>query len=317
MKARFSGHDTFPLRYGWLFKAVNLLKNKGLLSTADVSRASAAIAELGVGKNMVSAIRYWAENAQVISSGLKDREVVQAPTHLGYALFDEFGADPFLEDIGSVWLIHWLLNSSDDGLTAYRYFFAYSTTMYFEKGKLTDDLVEAAVRLTGNSDVKKATIKKDVDCFLNTYVGKAQRIAETGAGKLDEDSFSSPLSELGLIKDMGGGYFQCDFKAQESLPVNIFLFSLVSWAARQFKLSGSVQFSFDEIYAKPHSPGKVFRLSEKALGELLDRAVSMYPTEITWIDSQGLKQVNISDVWLNNPVILLKKQYPGAVLWES
>lgn len=317
MKARFSGHDTFPLRYGWLFKAVNFTKNRGLLSTTDVSRASEAIAELGVGKNMVSAMRYWAESCRVITSTIRDREVVQAPTTLGQALFDEFGADPYLEDIGSIWLIHWLLNSSDDGLTAYRYFFAYSTVMYFEKGKLIEDLADASIRLTGNSDVKKTTIKKDVECFLNTYVGKAQRVADTGLGKLDEDSFSSPLSELGLIKDVGGGYFQCDFKMQESLPVNIFLFALSSWASHQFKLSGSVQFSFDEIYAKPHSPGKVFRLSEKALGEILDRAVAMYPSEIAWIDSQGLKQVNICEPWLKDPVALLKRQYPEAVLWAN
>lgn len=316
MRAKFTGHDTFPLRYGWLYKSTNFIKNKGLLSTSDLGRAAAAIADLGVGKNMVSAMRYWSEATQMTSSFVKDREVMQEVTPWGIAIFDESdGVDPYLDDIGTVWLLHWLLNSDDLEITAYRYFFGYSSAMYFEKTKFVDDLVEEASRLTGSADFKKATVKKDVDCFLATYISKAQKISERGLTKLDEDSFSSPLSELGLIKDMGGGYYQCDFRYQESLPLEIFLFALCFWAQKQFRLSGVTQFTFEDAQSRPWSPGKVFRLSEAAMGAMLDESVTRYGEQLRWIDSQGLKQIVIDPQWLDKPWSILHLYYPESQQW--
>src|SRR5438552_3957978 len=61
MRFRFSGHDTFPCRYAWLPKAVqNLKRNNNLFSDEDD-----AMVQLGVGKNMVRAIRFWADAADV------------------------------------------------------------------------------------------------------------------------------------------------------------------------------------------------------------------------------------------------------------
>ena len=50
MEPKFSGHETFPLRYGWLFKSANLLNIKGNLSTSSAKDVQEAIVELGVGK---------------------------------------------------------------------------------------------------------------------------------------------------------------------------------------------------------------------------------------------------------------------------
>src|SRR5207249_5707998 len=62
---RFSGHETFPCRYTWLPKAVrNLSKDQSLFSDED-----RAMVRLGVGKNMVRAIRFWADAAAILSNG--------------------------------------------------------------------------------------------------------------------------------------------------------------------------------------------------------------------------------------------------------
>jgi hypothetical protein len=61
---RISGHETFPCRYTWLPKAVRgLSKNPQLFSNEDQ-----AMVDLGVGKNMVRAIRYWARAAGLVES---------------------------------------------------------------------------------------------------------------------------------------------------------------------------------------------------------------------------------------------------------
>ena len=54
MKYKFSGHQTFVCRYGWLEKGVRLIQRNphGFLED-DV------LIQLGVGKNMVESIKYW------------------------------------------------------------------------------------------------------------------------------------------------------------------------------------------------------------------------------------------------------------------
>ena len=82
MKVKLTGHDTFPLRYGWPFKTVNYIKNNGLLSSSDNVRASKAVSSLGVGKNMINAMRYWSEAAMLTTSSTEGAELAQSATEL-------------------------------------------------------------------------------------------------------------------------------------------------------------------------------------------------------------------------------------------
>jgi len=312
MKPKFTGHDTFPLRYGWLFKAINFIENNGMLSVSDADQTSTAISQLGVGKNMVGAIKYWAESASLAKTVIQDRVHRQEVQPIGRSLFSKLsGVDPYLEDIGTIWLVHFLLNFDDEQLTAYRYFFNYSNSIYFDKSKFVSDLFEDAVRLTGNDSFKVATVKKDVDCFLATYTSKSHSSVKKLAA-VDEDHFSSPLSELRLINDLGRGFYQCDLDDRPSLPLNIFIYSLVEFFKLVNKDSKVNQVSFEDILSRPLSPGKIFKLSEAGLGRLLDEAVSEYGRHISWVDSFGLKQVTIDDDLLVHSVDLLDEYYGGG-----
>src|SRR5690349_12873285 len=95
---RLSGHQTFPCRYAWLPKAVRCLDAEPNLFSDEDN----AMVRLGVGKNMVAAIRFWAESAQVfeVKGGLKVSE------SWGSVLRDG-GFDPYLERVQTLWLIHW------------------------------------------------------------------------------------------------------------------------------------------------------------------------------------------------------------------
>jgi len=308
MKPRFTGHDTFPLRYGWLFKAVNLVNNHELISVSDNDQAARTIEVLGVGKNMVNAIRYWAEVSKVVETRISKRTSVHEITSIGRYIFDpESGRDPYLEDVGTLWLIHFLLCFDDEQLTAYRYFYNYSNSIYFEKSKLVDDLLDDLVRLTGSASVNKATIKKDVDCFLATYAEKYRAGAKKKA--VDEDHFASPLTELGLVKDLGRGFFQCDLDERPSLPLNIFTYALVEFFKLANAESQARQISFEDVLSKPLSPGRIFKLSEAELGRFIDEAVAESNGSIVWVDSLGLKQVSIDSTLLDNPKDLLDDYY--------
>jgi len=95
-KLTFSGHDSFPCRQYWLKKGFDFRKANKNFNSPD------AVVDLGVGKNMVSSIRYWLRAFDMLDN--KD-EI----TPLGGNLLNDNGWDPFLEDEASLWILHYLL----------------------------------------------------------------------------------------------------------------------------------------------------------------------------------------------------------------
>ena len=71
---KFSGHETFPLRFGWLKKAYDALND----ASVNPFKEERAIAKFGVGKNMINSIQHWAEaldTVEVLSKKKKNGEV--------------------------------------------------------------------------------------------------------------------------------------------------------------------------------------------------------------------------------------------------
>jgi hypothetical protein len=96
---RFSGHETFPCRYAWLPKAVRSLRdNPALFADED-----AAMVRLGVGKNMVRAIRFWADAADMAVANEPPATGLRPP-EFGEQVLGPAGLDQYLEDIKTLWL---------------------------------------------------------------------------------------------------------------------------------------------------------------------------------------------------------------------
>jgi len=113
MSYRISGHESFPCRYTWLPKAVRGLQANPKLFCDD----ERAMVDLGVGKNMVRSIRFGSQVSGMANPVPKGGG--HAPAKLGAALLGERGLDPFLEDIRTLWLIHWNLSTNlENPLTA-------------------------------------------------------------------------------------------------------------------------------------------------------------------------------------------------------
>lgn len=318
MEPKFSGHETFPLRYGWLFKSANMLNSKGNLSTSSAKDVQEAIVELGVGKNMVSAIRYWSEACSIVITLKNDAS--QSLTDIGRYLFlplnSEVSAkgagianDPFLERIGSIWLVHFLLNFNEDLLTSYRYFFNISSMQNFDKAKLVYD-IEREIKVLCVKEVKESTIKKDVDCFLHTYATK-QLAKGKNNNAIGEEHFASPLIELGLIRDLGKGNYSSILDERPSLPIEIFSYALLRFV---IEIKASQTAGFDMLLSAQYSPGKIFRLSERGLGVQLDNAVKQYPNLFEETDTQGMRQVRVLKTFNENETFqfILDDYYRGS-----
>ena len=278
IKGHFSGHETFPLRYLWLCKAykevADLNKNtqrKNPFSDPD------AIVTFGVGKNMVNSIRHWSLACKII----EQKNGSFKPTSIGEFLFNpEGGYDPFMEKEATLWLIHWMVAGEGKRTSTWYYAFNYFSERKFER----ENLVKSILNLCENRGWKrpsKTTIKRDVDCFLRSYVHREDE-------KFSEDSIESVLSELGLINAVGSHRFEFNYGPKPNLPEGVFLYSLNEFWKNQI----SNQTAPVEIltYA-PGSPGRVFKLDEQSLVERLVKIGESSEGRFQWTDTSGIRNV--------------------------
>ena len=102
---QMSGHETFPLRYGWLKKAFDAVKNAPEGDGRAVFADDDAIARFGVGRNMVASIRHWATAARIIERSESGNDL--QTTDVGALLFGDEGIDPYMEEPDTSWIVHW------------------------------------------------------------------------------------------------------------------------------------------------------------------------------------------------------------------
>jgi hypothetical protein len=279
----FSGHETFPLRYGWLKKAYDAVSaERAEVGNKKIFLNEAAIARFGVGRNMVASIRHWATCCAVI---MENETLGQlAPTAIGDFLFGEKGVDPYLEHPASLWHLHWLLCSGGDSRplkTSWFWVFNHFTAVNFTR----EDLVDGLMKLAETRDwrrVSRTTVQRDVECLVRMYETRPSG----GQGDV-EDIIESPLAELGLMRGMRG-HFHLVRGAKRSLPHGVFATALNEFWNRQ----GSTRtLSFEMIAHEPGSPGRVLLLDEAELADRLMALEDVTKGAFRWSETAGLKQV--------------------------
>lgn len=309
-KPQFSGHETFPLRYGWLKKAYDAVaENSENRDSKAIFTAEDAIARFGIGKNMVSSMRHWSNCCNVIEDVPKSNRVM--PTHMGKWLYDDNGGlDPYTEHPASLWLIHWHLAGRPDKTTWY-WSFNNFPGVAFERDRLVRALEKLAADC-GWPRTSATTIKRDVECFLRTYAARPQSAKLT-----PEDMLESPLTELGLIKATGRrDGFRFVRGPKSTLGHGVFLYALIRfWGS--FATS-SKTLSFEAIAHEPGSPGRVFLLEENDVADRLIALEDFSRGRFRWSETAGLKQV-IRGGQLDSMTALkhIAKDFPSKKLWKA
>ena len=280
-RPRLSGHETFPLRYGWLKKAFDAVEESPDPASAKaVFLADDAIARFGVGKNMVASIRHWATMTGVIDDG----PILGGPkpTRLGIMLFGERGLDPFLEHPSTAWLIHWQLSGLPTKTTWF-WAFSYYPSTFFDREQLVLGLLGLA-RDRGWKRAAYSTVKTDVACFVRTYVS----MLPSGMGS-HEDTLESPLTELGLVRLLGKrDGFRFVRGRKPSLGDGVFSYAVTDFWSR---FSAARTLSFESLAHEPGSPGRVFLLTENELADRLSRLEASSDGLYRWSETAGLKQL--------------------------
>ena len=299
-RIQFAGHETFPLRYGWLKKAYDKVKE----ANADPAESSAlifsddlAISRFGVGKNMALSIRHWAIATDILVQvdvpGLRMPKFDSGP--MGELLFGE-GRDPYLEHPGSLWLLHWRLAARPGRASAWHWAFNEFHEPSFDRELMTRRLLrrchelQEAGRLSRERPLSDVTIRRDVECLVRTY-----HAATTGGRRAPEDSIESPLVELGLIQKAGmGELYRFRRGPKPSLPDEVFLFALLEFCTEHYESRRS--FSVDFLTYERGAPGQVFLLDEESVAERLSRMDELTKSALRWDESTGMRQLYVQQV---------------------
>ena len=190
---RFTGHETFACRYAWLPKAVRGVdKDPDLFSDVDL-----AMVTLGVGKNMVNAIRFWAEAADLIEpvAGGKTYRV----SDFGIELLGSDGCDQYMEDVRTLWLIHWKIATN-------RRFRVFAWDFFLNQwqepelsGTTALTVLRRHLKSLDRSPLSESVLDQQFDIFLHSYVPTKGR----KKGDVREDNLDCPLVELHLLQETG------------------------------------------------------------------------------------------------------------------
>lgn len=296
----FARHETFHLRYGWLKKGFDAASHEPAIFLQPD-----ATTQLGVGKNMVRAIRYWCSAFKVLEerpNPEKPRLRDSCPTSFGARLLQDDGWDPFLEDRASLWLLHWQLLRSPCVAPAW-----FAIFNRFRANDFTDEGLANQLQLFCDGhpewgDIAKNSLVKDARCLLRMY-------ASVTAGRdCLEDTIDSPFVDLELIRVLQGSgrHFVLNVGAKRSLPSQIAAYAAVDFAAQQ--QTSARLMTMSRLTHAPGSPGRAFQLTESALGEILEHfAATRGGLRLT--QAAGTKQIVFDDVLFANPSRILDDYY--------
>ncbi len=293
----FARHETFHPRYGWFRKAFAACAQDPYIFTQPDAPVT-----MGVGKNMVRSIRFWGLAAKVIveDSRSSGRSRGCVPTRFGNALFGDSGWDPYMEDPGTLWLLHWLLLAPRSRLPVWWLAFNEFSAVEFREADLEMSISTLLGGVVGGTSPwpspSQSSIKKDLGVLLRTYAP-----SPPSTRSAIDDVLNCPLRELNLISSSAEvGRHRFTLGNKPTLPAEIATYAVLDWIARTHTASSTV--TIGRLANDPGSPGRAFKLSEAELGVLLESCVSC-ESALNLTTVTGVKQL----VWSKDPAEVAPK----------
>ena len=281
----FSGHESFSCRMLWPIKGYDYINEGNSFNDPN------AVIMLGVGKNMVASIRYWLK-----ALGLTEHD---KPSTLAKYLFDEAqGKDRYLESLGTLWLLHFLLVVLNEATLYNILFLRYQKE---RKQFAKEQVLNFVKRLMAEDDRLKQfnsnTVGKDFGVLVQNYV-------QPSKPKSYED-YSSLLIDLNLIRnDNSDRGYAFNIEGKRTVPTEIFLYAVL-W------MKGSDRtVSYDTL----QNVGLVFCMTDMEVIEMLQQIDREYSEYVQYSDNAGIRQLLFKEGKQMNPIDLLNRYYDNAAV---
>ena len=267
-KYTFSGHESFQCRQLWLKKGYDYIKSGKSFNDED------SVVVLGVGKNMVSSIRFWMKAFNLLTQDDK-------LTTFANKLLGDDGYDPYLEDEASLWLLHYQLVKNGFSST-YSIIF---NELRREKIEFTKDNFIAYVKRKSEAEksfqVNEKTLQEDFSVLSKMYLRSDLQ------NKDKEDSFSGLLTELDLIKCFTKGkedFFIIENSERPEIPDEVILYAILD------NDSFDVSINLNNIEYDYNSVGSVFALNRPGVLNKIE-SLTVKHSYIVFNDHAGIKEL--------------------------
>ncbi len=269
IKFTFSGHESFACKTLWLKKGYDYIKGKKDFNSPE------AVVHLGVGKNMVSSIRFWYK-----AFGLsKDAETNWIAD---YIFNSEDGKDPFVEDLGTLWLLHFLLIHTKEA-SLYNLFFTefHKERHEFDRSQIASFVKRKMIEAGKDNLFNENTIKKDIGVLLQNYC--------LPRNPQSNEDFSTLLMDLDLLRQMDKKdnvnsreryFFNVEGKRQ--VVPEIFLFAILM--AKEEEDNSIPYDMLQEL-------GLIFGMDNLEVIEMSKSLADKYCDSLSYSDVAGIRQL--------------------------
>lgn len=255
---KFRAHDTFAIRKGWLHKGMrHVLANPRIFVDKNINPMD----EFGVGANMVKALRYWLQ-----ATGLTEENTGNNRNQYLTPFGEEVWAnDPYLEEDGTLFLIHYFLASNENLATAWYYFFNHYQVIDITQKSFIAGIKSYLLSALKDGEVLPSdrAITDDFDCIIKTYTPSILSSPESNMG--------CPLSNLSLLTTTEKSrYVKVAAKATDINPL-IILAVIINESAK----NNSREIKIAKLESDPCNIGKIFNLDALTIATYLDKLQNM------------------------------------------
>lgn len=270
---KFSGHESFPCKTLWLKKGYDFVDEGKDFNAPD------SVVELGVGKNMVASIRYW-----IKAFGLNNESKTN---WISKYIFDsKIGKDPYVEDLGTLWLLHFLLISTGEA-SLYKMFFVdfQKERRIFDRTQVINFVKRKMIDAGKDNLYNENTVKKDIGVLLSNYC--------LPRNPQSNEDFSTLLMDLDLIRQSDKNtdddnkqtkyFFNIEGKRQ--IMPEIFLFAILST-----KEDSDNSIPYDTL----HELGLIFCMTDLEVIDMLKVLSEKYSDSLTYSDVAGVRQLQFT-----------------------
>lgn len=276
---KFRAHDTFFIRKGWLSKGMERIVEKPDLF---VDKDENPMDVLGIGSNMVKALRYWLQATGLTEEPLKGKRN-QTLTKFGKQVYKN---DRYIEELGTLYLLQYMLASQQIEATAWYFFFNEFTMSEFTKEEFVQSLQNYILMLEDAETVAIRSLNDDFSCIVNTYLPRYK----SSPGKVSpENNIDCPFGELGLI-DIANKK-QKTYK--KTIPAAKSFNPWVVLAVIMGEANGRDEVGLNELLTKPCNIGKVFNLDAITMLDVLHEIEKIGMIRI--IRTAGLDVIHLNE----------------------
>ena len=291
-KLIFQGHNTFLCRHGWLKKGYDFIQAEGGFNDDD------AVVKLGVGKNMVDAVRYWMR-----AFGLTN-EADELLT-VAHQLIGPDGYDPYIEDNATLWYLHYLLVKTGRASVYHLVFNELRKEGFsFSRAQLQQFVNRRVIELGAKSALNATTLDADLTMFIRSYAP---------SGK-EKDKYDIEEESAGLLQDLGlltitktdGIRYHIENLERREIPWQVVLRVIL-----ENEHFGET-ISFNDLEVAADSPGLIFALNEKGLFYKIEEMQEHLAGAIVYSSTAGNRVLTIKRELINLDEVM--QQYYGYLV---